>query len=134
MKKVFNPFTMNFDLVPFNVYQFPTNPDENCDNMAGYNIGDEWTNTITMQCYKCTHNAAGEAMWRMLSTSSSDKHLEYEFFNQSVVTLDHNFGKIPAVTILDDMDEEIMGDVDHITANRVVILFDRQLNGKIILN
>ena len=134
MKKVFNPFTMNFDLVPFNVYQEMRNPTENDDIASGYCIGDEWTNTETMQCYKCTRNAQGEAMWRMLSTSSSDKHLEFEFTNQSIITLDHNFGKIPAVTILDDMDEEVMGDVDHISINRVVIMFDRELNGKIILN
>jgi len=134
MKKVFNPFTMNFDLVPFNVFQDSRNPNENDDNMAGYGINDEWTNTETMQCFKCTHNAQGEAMWRLMSGGVSDKHLEYEFQNTSVVTLDHNFGKIPSVTILDDVDEEIMGDVDHISINRVVILFDREISGKIILN
>ncbi len=134
MKKVFNPFTMDFDYVPFSIYQFPRNPDENCDSMAGYQIGDEWTNTESMQVYKCTHNATGEAMWRILCNSSSDKHLEYDFYNQCVVILDHNFGKFPAVTLTDDMGEEIIGDVDHFTNNRIVVTFDREVTGKIILN
>jgi hypothetical protein len=134
MKKVFNPFTMNFDLVPFNVYQQTRNPGENDDTMAGFNIGDEWTNTETMQCFKCTHNATGEAMWRCISVSSTDKNMVFYYCNATVVTMDHFMGKIPAVTIVDEMEEEIMGDVDHVSINRCVVTFNQEISGKIILN
>jgi len=134
MKKVFNPFTMNFDLVPFNVYQFSRNPNENDDNMAGYNVGDEWTNTETYAVYKCSHNAQGEAMWKCISASSTDKNREFYFTNTSVVVMDHFFGKIPSVTIVDEMEEEIMGDVDHVSVNRCVVTFNQEITGKIILN
>ena len=134
MKKAFNPFTENFDIVSIEVYKFPRNPNENDDNQSGYDIGDQWVNTETYQIYVCTHNATGEAMWRLLCNSWGDKHLEYDFYNQCVVILDHNFGKFPAVTLTDDMGEEIIGDVDHFTNNRIVVTFDREVTGKIILN
>ena len=135
MKKVFNPFTMDFDYVSLEVYEYPRNPTENDDNQSNFSVGDEWINTETFAIFQCSQNARGEAMWKCISESISDKNMVVPFFNTSSVTIDHCFGKYPSVTILDDMDEEIMGDVDHVSINRVVVLFDREVFcGKIILN
>jgi hypothetical protein len=134
MKKKFNPFTMNFDLVPFEVYNKPYDPDENCDNQHGYIIGDEWINIVTREIFKCVSNVSGEANWQSIVSASSDKNLVVPFTNQSVITITHNFGKFPSVTILDENDEEIMADVDHISMNQCVITFNREFSGKVILN
>ena len=134
MKKVFNPFTMNFDLVPFNVVQFARNPNETDDNMHGYGIGDEWINMITKGVFKCVFCASGEANWKPIVSGSEDKNLQYPFTSQSTITITHNFGKFPSVTILDEFDEEIMADVDHVSINQCVITFNREVSGKIIFN
>jgi len=125
---------MNFDMVPFNVVQFPRNPNENDDNMAGFGIGDEWINTITKGVFKCVFCASGEANWKPIVSGSEDKNLQYPFTNQSTITITHNFGKFPAVTILDLEDEEIMADVDHLSVNQCVITFNSEVSGKVILN
>ena len=134
MKKIFNPFTLNFDMVTFAVFQFDHDPDENCDNAAGYGINDEWTNTVTMQCFKCVHNAQGEAMWKCITLFTADKNREFYFTNTSVVVMDHFLGKRPSVTILDEMEEEIWADINHVSINRCVVLFNQEVTGKIILN
>jgi len=134
MKYIVNPFTSNLTPVPLKVYQFSRNPNENDDNMAGYSVGDEWVNTETYAVYKCSHNACGEAMWKCISASTMDKNREFYFTNTSVVVMDHFFGKIPSVTIVDEMEEEIIGDVDHVSSNRCVVTFNQEITGKIILN
>ncbi len=134
MKKVFNPFTMNFDLVPFDVFKATRNPTENDDYMAGYSIGDEWINTVSNSVFICTQQMSGEAVWKPMVSTSEDRNLVYPFVNQSVVTIVHNFGKFPSVTILDNLEEEIMADVDHVSNNQCVITFNSQVSGKVILN
>ena len=134
MKKIFNPFTLNFDFVSLDVFKFDHDPDENCDTAAGYGINDIWTNTVTMQTYICVHNAQGEAMWKCITLFTADKNREFYFTNTSVVVMDHFLGKRPSVTILDEMEEEIWADINHVSINRCVVLFNQEVTGKIILN
>jgi len=134
MKKVFNEFTLNFDVVGIQGYKFDHDPDENCDTLSNYAVNDEWSNTATNECFKCMNNSQGHAIWKTITSSVSDKNKEFYFTNTTVIVMDHFMGKIPSVTILNEMEEEIMADIMQISVNRCVVTFNQELTGKVILN
>ncbi len=135
MKKKLNPFTQNFDLVPFEVFSKATDPTVNDDVNAGYGVSDEWTNSVTKAIFKCTDNSAGAAVWfNFVNASSNDKNLVVPFTNKTGIQVNHNFGKYPSVTVTDASGEEITGEVIHNTLNQCTINFNTVVSGTIILN
>ena len=54
---------------------------------------------------------------------------------QDTWVIDHNLGKRPSVTIVSDIDgHEIIGDVEYVSDNRLIIHFQSALNGSAYLN
>lgn len=66
--------------------------------------------------------------------ASGDKHYEQSFTNQSSVTVDHNLGKFPSVTVIDTANDEVEGSVDHISINQVIVSFSASFSGKVVCN
>lgn len=63
-----------------------------------------------------------------------DRHYEQAFTNQSSVTVNHNLGKRPAVTVIDSAGDEVFGDVEHVGPNELTISFGSNFTGTVICN
>ena len=64
----------------------------------------------------------------------SDKNFTHAFTSASSVTVPHNLGKFPAVTVIDSAGDECEGDVDHIDINNLTVTFSAPFSGTIICN
>ena len=64
----------------------------------------------------------------------TDAHFTQDFTGSSTVTVTHNLGKLPAVTVIDSAGDEVKGDVDHQGINQLVISFSAPFSGKVICN
>ena len=135
MKKKFNPFTQNFDLVPFETYSKATDPTPGDDSQFGFAVGDEWTNYMSKAIFKCIDNAAGAAVWfNFVDASAVDKNKTFQFVNQTQKVIVHNFGKYPSVTVVDQTGEEIEVEVIYDSINQCTINLNTASSGVIILN
>jgi len=135
MKKKFNPFTGNFDLVPFETYSRAYDPTATCDASQGYAVGDEWTNTVTKGVFKCVDNTTGAAVWfNFVNADAQDKNLVVPFTNQTSVVIDHNFGKYPSVEVMDTTGETIEVEIIQNSVNRCSVNLNMATSGTIILN
>src|SRR3954467_10942682 len=65
---------------------------------------------------------------------TGDKNYTQTFTDSSSVTVDHNLGKYPAITVIDTAGDEVIGDVDHVGLNQVVISFGAAFSGMVICN
>ena len=63
-----------------------------------------------------------------------DKHFEQTFSNVTQVVVNHNFGKLASVTVLDATGQEIWADEKNATLNSVTVEFTKPETGKIICN
>lgn len=71
----------------------------------------------------------------MLADSpSSDKNYTQEFTNSASVLVEHNLGKMPAVTVINSAGDEVVGDIAHLNENELVVLFSNSFTGIIICN
>lgn len=64
----------------------------------------------------------------------SDKNFTQAFTSTNVVTVPHNLGKYPAVTVIDSAGDECEGDVDHIDINNLTVTFSADFSGTIVCN
>lgn len=65
----------------------------------------------------------------------SDKHHTYEWSTpQTALTIAHNLGKHPSVTIVDTAGNEIVGDVTFVDANTITICFSAPIRGTVYFN
>ena len=63
-----------------------------------------------------------------------DSHYTQDFTASSLVTVVHNLGKYPAVTVFDSAGDEVEGSVDHNNINSVTVAFSAPFSGKVICN
>ena len=63
-----------------------------------------------------------------------DKNYLENFTNQASVTVTHNLGKYPAVTVHDSTGDEVEGQVEHLTINQLVITFSSSFTGRVSCN
>jgi hypothetical protein len=49
-------------------------------------------------------------------------------------TVAHNLGKNPSVSIVDSAEEEVIGEVQHVDVNNIIIRFSAAFSGKAYLN
>jgi len=56
------------------------------------------------------------------------------FTSQSVVTVTHNLGKFPAVTVLDTAGDECVGDVVQVSMDQLVVSFSAPFSGVVYCN
>ena len=67
-------------------------------------------------------------------TNRYDRHFELDFTGESTVTVDHNLGKYPAVTVIDSAGDEVFADVDYTGLNQLIVTFGVVFSGKVICN
>jgi hypothetical protein len=66
--------------------------------------------------------------------SGGDKTFTQAFASVSSVTVTHNLGKYPAVSVLDSAGDECEGDVDHLSVNQFTVTFSAPFSGSVICN
>lgn len=69
-----------------------------------------------------------------LDSATGDKTFTQSFSGQTVVTVNHNLGKKPAVTVIDSANDECVGDVVHTNNNSLVVTFSASFSGIIVCN
>lgn len=84
---------------------------------------------------KVTAVVAGPRGPRGLSgAEAQDKHFETSFSNTASVTVSHNLGKRPAVTVLDSANDEVVGEIHHVSINQLTISFTAPFSGTVLCN
>lgn len=68
------------------------------------------------------------------STNATDKHYVESFTNQNTITVTHNMGKYPSVTVINSAGDEVIGDIEHISVNQLTASFSSGFSGKITCN
>lgn len=66
--------------------------------------------------------------------TSGDAHFFQAFTSVSTVTVTHNLGKRPAVSVIDSAGDEVEGAVDHIDSNTLTVSFSAPFSGNVVLN
>lgn len=64
----------------------------------------------------------------------NDKNFTQNFTNSSEVTVNHNLGKLPAVTVQDSTGDEVVGDIEHVSINQLIARFSASFTGIIACN
>ena len=86
----------------------------------------DWTNDA---------NTASQKAIADLVFDAADRHLVYEWATpETTVTVSHNLGKFPAVTVVDTAGSEIVCDVRHDDDNTVTLTFSAPLRGTAYFN
>jgi hypothetical protein len=52
----------------------------------------------------------------------------------SVWTINHNLGKFPSINVVDESNDEVVGDVNYTNNNQIVVTFSASFSGKAFLN
>lgn len=68
------------------------------------------------------------------ASGSGDKSFEMDFTAQSFITVNHNLGKYPAVTVIDSSGNICIGNVDNLSKNTLTISFSSAFTGSVICN
>lgn len=68
------------------------------------------------------------------ATGAVDAHFELPFISASTVSVPHNLGKYPAVTVIDSAGDEVIGDVQHLSANSLQLIFSAPFSGTVFCN
>ena len=64
-----------------------------------------------------------------------DKNFEFDQLTPSASwTITHNLGKMPAVTIVDSAGNKVIGEIQYIDLNTVVLSFSAAFAGKAYMN
>lgn len=66
--------------------------------------------------------------------AGGDKNYQQAFTFQSTVTVTHNLGKYPSVTVFDSAGSEIEGSIEYVDINTLIVTFTNPFTGMIILN
>jgi len=74
-----------------------------------------------------------ESQW-LNSLVANDANFTYPFTTVSTVSVTHNLNKQPAVTVIDSAGDEVIGDVNYVSNNVVVVSFTSAFSGIIICN
>jgi len=64
----------------------------------------------------------------------ADKNYVQTFTVASTVTVNHNLNKLPAVTIIDSAESEVIGDIEYTNNNTLVLTFSAPFSGKVTCN
>lgn len=65
---------------------------------------------------------------------SGDLNFTQVFNNVSSVTVNHNLGKYPSVTVFDSAGDECEGDVDYTNINSLTVSFSAPFSGEVVCN
>jgi hypothetical protein len=80
----------------------------------------------------------GDVTWTNLvaleDLQAEDKHFSVGFSDTSEVLVEHNLGKLPAVSIHDTAGDEVEGDIEHLSTNEFRVRFSANNSGIITAN
>lgn len=111
-----------------------------CDNPTGeggtYDELTDTPNNKTGSALKLIRVNAAEDAHEYIDAGDLGNDLNYSqsFTNSSSVTLVHNLGKIPSVTIIDSSGNTVHGDIDYTDLNNLTITFNTAFTGIAYLN
>lgn len=66
--------------------------------------------------------------------SGSDANFTQAFTTASTVTVTHNLGKLPSVTVIDTAEDICFGDVQYLSTNALRVTFSAATSGTVICN
>lgn len=70
-----------------------------------------------------------------VETMETDKHRVINMDVASTVwEVEHDMNKVPSVTVIDSVGREIVGDIQYVDMNHLIITFESSFSGKVILN
>jgi hypothetical protein len=76
-----------------------------------------------------------DGSWKAASFSASDaSYLHNQPIASDSWTIAHNMQKYPSVTIVDSSNDEVEGNVNHISLNQLVVTFSTAFSGRAFLN
>ena len=82
----------------------------------------------------CSSIKDGEYAWVKLNQSQGLVIVPPSDGNNKKLDITHNLNRYPNVIIIDDLGEEIIGDVTYLNENELCIEFTESFLGKVILN
>jgi len=73
--------------------------------------------------------------WVILTSgSSSQSYIHTQGIASNVWLITHNMNKFPAVTVVDSAENQVIGDIEYIDENRVMVTFTGAFKGKAYCN
>lgn len=63
-----------------------------------------------------------------------DKTYSMNFINSDMITVTHNLGKYPAVSVINSANDEVEGDVEYININTLIVRFIGSFSGRVTCN
>lgn len=73
--------------------------------------------------------------WVARSFAATDRSYEHvQAVADSIWTITHNLNKFPSVTIVDSANDEVEGNVNHVSNTQLTITFSAAFSGKAFLN
>ncbi len=97
-------------------------------------VGQTYTNSVTGEMFICSSIKDGEYAWVKLNQSQGLVIVPPIDGNNKKLDITHNLNRYPNVIIIDDLGEEIIGDVTYLNENELCIEFTESFLGKVILN
>ena len=67
-------------------------------------------------------------------TSGDKTYVHTQISSSTTWTVNHALGKYPSVTVVDDGDNVVVGDIQYITNNQLTITFQASVSGKAYIN
>lgn len=107
---------------------------DNNQIMSG-NIIIQGENTSLVELARMRNGNGGDSGSSSQQTYVSDKNYVYEWATlESSITITHNLGKYPSVSIVDTAGSEIIGDITYVNENSVTLSFSARIRGKAYFN
>lgn len=72
--------------------------------------------------------------WETSPGGGSDKNYVQTFATTATVSVSHNLGKYPAVTVMDSSGDQVVGDVVYTDLNNLIVSFSAPFSGTVTCN
>lgn len=100
-------------------------------------LGQFWLNTTNQQLWQCVDINDGTYLWKNLSGSGmiiGDTYIHIQTFPWTEWNIDHNLGKYPSVTLVNDDNVVIEGKVKYDSESHITVTFTTPQSGRAYLN
>ena len=100
-------------------------------------LGQFWLNTVSQQLFQLVSIEDGIYYWKNLSSTGmirGDTYIHIQSVPFTTWVISHDLGKFPSVTLVNDDNIEIEGNVKYESELRIVVTFTKPQSGKAFLN